>query len=166
MSTFTSLSRVPACTRTRMGRSVETSVMTGWLARWDMAGREFLRCTLFLRSSPGEEPGFTRMDGVRTVVLSLPDVSIAELGGRDGVRDTGREADPSLSGRATRSSSPSYTGMAVPPKSTSPILSSLSLLAEASFLPSGRKEVSMLRSCWSSSTLSFVGPLSRRPLHT
>ena len=93
---------------TLMCRSVEISVMMRWLTRWDIAGREFLRSTLLSPSNPWEEPGFTRMDGVQAIVLSLLDVSIAELGGRDGARDAGREAGTeSLSGRAMRSSSPS-----------------------------------------------------------
>lgn len=65
----------------------------GW--RCDNDGREFLLAILLFRSRLVEEPGLTRIEGVRLMGLSdlesKNNASISELGGRDLTRDDGLE---------------------------------------------------------------------------
>ena len=85
--------------------------------RCDIDGNELRLIMLGFRSSVWETPGETRMDDVRDTVPDDAGLSAVELGGRDGVRDVGRDgADESAVG--TRSnSSPSNTERMVPPSS-------------------------------------------------
>lgn len=58
--------------------------------RWEIEGKELRRATLDLRSSPCDDPGFTRIEGVLPSAFSIPG-STTELGGRDGARDGARD---------------------------------------------------------------------------
>lgn len=104
-------------TRTRSGGSEEGSDATK-VRRCDGEGREFRRATLVLRSNPADDPGLTRTDGARLSVPSVPMLSpTTELGGREGMREEGREleVDSGLEPCHTVSkTSPLYTGMMVP----------------------------------------------------
>ena len=92
--TSTRRSRVPACTTTRRGLSDVVSEAIK-LVLCDIEGKEFRRVKLDFRSAvpcPCEELGVTRMEGFRLNIFSTTGDSAAErLGGREGVRDAGRE---------------------------------------------------------------------------
>ena len=112
---------MPACTTTRSGRSEVTSDATRLVLR-DIDGKEFRRARLGLRSVPWpcEDPGVTRMDGVRLNIFSTTVVSAAD-GGRDGAREAGRDPEVrSPPGWTNNNSSPSNTGIRVPPRSSPP----------------------------------------------